>query len=72
MRFAGDLLAHGFVLGFSEDDSSKLVPLLVVKEGYILFVCFVEFRVNILEYVAAVTVMPVMMLLCRGHACARQ
>ena len=55
-------MTHGFVLGSSEDDSSKLVPLLVVEKGYILSVCYIEFRVNVLEYVAASTVMPVMMM----------
>ena len=56
-------MTHGFVLGSSEDDSPKLVPLLVVEKGYILSVCYIEFRVvNVLEYVAASMVMPVMMM----------
>ena len=46
----------------SEDDLLKLVPLLVVKGGYILSVCYVEFRVHILEYVAAATVLTVMIM----------
>ena len=49
-------MALGFVLGFSEDDS------LGSRRGLHPLRMQCEFRINLLEYVAAATVMPVMMM----------
>ena len=54
-------MTHGFILRSFEDDSSKVVPLSVVGSD-ILPVCFVEFGVNVLEYVAAAAVEHVMII----------
>ena len=56
-------MTHGFVLGFSKNDSSELVHLLVMGKGYIHSVCYVEVsRIYILEYLTAAAVVHVMMM----------
>ena len=49
-------MTHGFVLGVSEDDSSELVPLFIMENCYITSVCYVEFGVHVLEYIAGTAI----------------
>ncbi len=49
-------MTHGFVLGVSADDSSELVPFFIMENCYITSVCYVEFGVHVLEYLAGAAV----------------
>ena len=49
-------MTHGFVLGDSEDDSSKLVPLFMMENRFPTYVCYVEFWVHVLEYIVGAAV----------------
>ena len=42
--------------------SSELVPLFVMERCYIPSVCYVEFGVHVLEYIAAAAIVPVVVM----------
>ena len=53
-------MTHGFVIGASKDDLSKLVPLSSLYNGELTLtsvLCYVEFGVHFLEYVAGAEAM---------------